>query len=211
MPERFVTVGDFHNAHEAHMARNKLEEEGIRAFLHEGESASLLPLGMLGSSFKVQVLEGEAPRAAGILAACLADVAPMGGTSDEDAEEPIWLCPLCGEQVRIRFAECPGCHTTRGDIQAVEPGYVWPRRGGARRRGRTAPVPPRDAVTTQAAPAAPSESEPKPLEHVVRPVETESAADRASRAVRSALFGLIYVLLTLVAYWLLLHLLWPRH
>jgi hypothetical protein len=200
MADRFVTVGEFPSSVEAHLARNALEAEGVRAFLSGNEAAGLFG-GNSTFAVKLQVREDEAARAAGILAACLAKVQDV----DDEASEPVWLCPLCGEPVRVRHDVCRACQTPRGAIQAVEPGSYLPSPSKPRRREPSPP--PSQDLTPDAPPPPEPEPKPEPVGVELPPAaDLLQGDDLARRAFRSALFGFFFPPLFLYSAWLLVRL-----
>jgi hypothetical protein len=114
MAEPTVALAAFANPVEAELARNRLEAEGIPAFLID-TSATNVFFGMGIAAVKLYVPEAELERARAILASPGEDpllrrmnaVAPL---PYEDA--PAWTaCPDCGSEVSIEFDDCPACGT----------------------------------------------------------------------------------------------------
>src|SRR5262249_2617803 len=155
--------------------------EGVRAFLSGNEAAGLFG-GNSTFAVKLQVREDEAARAAGILAACLARVQDV----DDEASEPVWLCPLCGEPVRVRHDVCRACQTPRGPTRAARPAVPCPRPRGP---GGRPPSPPPSQDLTPAAPPRDAEPRSEPVAPELPPIDILQGDDLARRAFRSALFG----------------------
>jgi hypothetical protein len=55
-PDELVTVATFHDAPEAELARERLELEGIRAFVLDGQAAGVMPYlaGSMGIRLQVE-------------------------------------------------------------------------------------------------------------------------------------------------------------
>jgi len=68
MPEQLVTVATFGTSEEAHLAQNRLEAEGIRAYLADEMTVSTYPLlANVLQGIKLQVADEDADKAAAIL------------------------------------------------------------------------------------------------------------------------------------------------
>jgi len=63
MADRLVTIAGFPNAMLAHMAKLRLEEEGIVSFLADEFGATMVPLGVEGVKLQVRESDAEAARA----------------------------------------------------------------------------------------------------------------------------------------------------
>lgn len=63
-----VAVADFHQSAEAHMLRGRLEAEGIFAVVTGDDLRG--PLGMMGGTVQVLVLESDLPKALEIKRLC---------------------------------------------------------------------------------------------------------------------------------------------
>jgi len=83
--ETFVTVATFGNAPEAHMARSRLESEGITAFVMDELAPTAWGLPNALDGVRLQVAEKDAVRAR----ALLVDLPRLGPeSSEEDADSP---------------------------------------------------------------------------------------------------------------------------
>lgn len=92
--ERLVTVAVFNTAVRAHLARIKLECEGIESIVID-EFAGDLSYGLPGGGVKLQVRRSDLERAKGILW-----VAP-----EEEEDNP--PCPFC-DSTDVKFGRLPG-------------------------------------------------------------------------------------------------------
>jgi hypothetical protein len=123
LKERFVTVGEFTKTYEAYLARDRLEEEGVRCFL-DGETCNELFTFAGINLVRLRVSESEAARAVGILASCCETEVPEDEPFDDEAEANVWLCSVCGEGVPLDLADCPSCRTARTALRS-EPSRRW--------------------------------------------------------------------------------------
>lgn len=123
MADTFVTVMTFHQSFEAQLAKNLLEDEGIASILSGELTADMLPFGQAGGGDQIvlQVHEGDAQRAAGVLAAVAA--AKLDDNWEEEAESGagVWICSICGEPISNRLSSCYSCQTPREGIRAAVP------------------------------------------------------------------------------------------
>jgi hypothetical protein len=120
--EPFVTVARFTSPLEAQLAVGRLEAEGIQAYLTGDLSASVFSgMGALGGQVHLQVLADDQERAVQVLEECVADTLSGDGKSPIENDTAIWVCPLCGDAVRVILPVCPSCHTLRGATPAVDP------------------------------------------------------------------------------------------
>ena len=205
MPEKLVTVATFSEPLEAHMARARLEADGIRAFVTGDETNALFAGSRSFGVAEVQVSEADAQRAAAVLAD-VADEEEVRATGA--GGDPVWLCPLCGEAVAERKVECPYCRTPRGDAPAVDaiqerPARPWRQQAGVRpdalqRSG--------DFGADAPAPAPQPGAVPDP-DIEVPPLRTMVGDERARRALRAALFGWLFLPLLPYSVWQVLGLL----
>jgi len=149
LDERFVTVGEFTKTYEAYLARDRLEAEGIRSYI-EGETGHELFTFAGISVVRLRVREDEAARAVGVLASCCEEERDAGDSLEDEAEEGVWLCSVCGDAVPLDGETCPSCATSRSAIQAEAPrARRWHWRRGAdedairkKEENTTADVPP---------------------------------------------------------------------
>jgi hypothetical protein len=122
MQANYVTVADFADQVGAEIARGRLESEGIPAFVTGGLTATTFSgVSNLGGQVELRVPGEHLAQAVRILAECGdADHLKDDVRAGVDDEEPIWLCPLCGDAVRSVLPLCPACHTPRGRVSAVD-------------------------------------------------------------------------------------------
>jgi hypothetical protein len=123
MSEDFRTVSSFHTAAEAEVARNRLEEEGIRVLLSGDMAATALAgVEQIVGGTHVQVPAEDVARARAILdadreAAEARDRAK--GIPLTTAGRPAWVCPRCGTHVDQDIELCPSCGTLVPDPAAL--------------------------------------------------------------------------------------------
>lgn len=90
MKDELVTVTTYGSSIEAHMAKNKLESEGILAFLFDENISSLYPLyNVAVGGIKLKTLASDAEKALHVLASDSA----LPYTSDQNVT---LQCPRCG-------------------------------------------------------------------------------------------------------------------
>ena len=189
MEERFVIVGEYSKPFEAWLARDRLTEQGIPAFL-DGEEHNVLSLGQM-SPIRLRVPESDAPRATGILMTIgIEDLPPE--PSEDEATDGVWVCSICGEAVPLDRNLCPDCGTSRGTFKEAKPSPVlgWRPQSGqeSERSGITTKE---ERVTADVPPVAPEShdtEEPDPPEPPTSPRER-----LAQQAVETALLGSIVV------------------
>jgi len=96
MSDKLVTIATFPNAMLAAVARNRLEDEGIRAFTNDGANASVLFGGGV-EAVKLEVTEEDAERALEVLdeeaedepaEGAFTEVPPGPGPEDLEPEDP---------------------------------------------------------------------------------------------------------------------------
>lgn len=91
MTDRLITVATFSVDVEAEMAKNRLEEEGIRAFLQGETATGLYQLGYTLGGIQLQVAAEDGERAVDILSSLPKRKVRMEGwdqSDDEEDEEP---------------------------------------------------------------------------------------------------------------------------
>src|SRR5712691_8986685 len=91
MADRLITVATFSVDLEAELAKNRLEEEGIRAFLQGETATGLFQLGYAPGGIQLQVAEEDGERAVDVLASLPKRKVRMEGwdpSDDEEDEEP---------------------------------------------------------------------------------------------------------------------------
>jgi hypothetical protein len=182
---RYVTVGTFTVPFEAELARARLEDEGIRAFvLGDMAATAFSGFGGVGGPVQVQVQADDAPRATAILASC----GPEAALDDDwqeriEGDDKIWVCTLCGEAVDRSKPECPSCGTSREATRVeVEARPTSPR-------PPTAAVMRRDDIASDAAsPSLPSDLIEEPD---LPDLATFLGDDLVRRALLAGLFGLL--------------------
>ncbi len=218
MTDDYVTVAGFGETVEAEIARGRLESEGIPAVVSGAPTANVLFGTTNLGRVELRVPAEHLKRAVQILVEC-------GGGRNlseevrEDDEEPVWLCPLCGEPVRDVLPVCHACHTPRGKSPTV--------------RARYEEDEPEDGI--QAQPAAASREIRRPEDGIRQPAQTTSeppvphdsagvtmtidgspaALSEGDTMARRALYGALFAfptagLLLLYSIWLLLRLTFHR-
>ncbi len=205
MSDKFVTVMTFHQSFEAQLAKNLLEDEGIASILSGELTADMLPFGQAGGGDQIvlQVHEGDAQRAAGVLAAVAA--AKLDDNWEDEAESGagVWICSICGEPISNRLSTCYSCQTPREGIRAAAPreqiamgtsSAAAPIGVGVQKRDDIIRIPPPAPILAPA--TAPVEGEAED-EEVSLPASGDDLARRAFLASMS------FVLLPLAWYYLL--------
>jgi hypothetical protein len=118
MAENSVLLADYINPVEAELARNRLEAEGIPAFVVDASTAGVFS-GMGIASVKLYVPEAELKRARGVLASPGEDPVLRRMSGDlplPDETAPAWVyCPGCGSEVSTEFEYCSSCGTAVAD------------------------------------------------------------------------------------------------
>ena len=100
MAERLVTVRSFWTEVEAHLAKNRLEAEGIPAFLADETTVSTAwHLGNAVGGVKLQVAEPDAERATVVLDAPAGPVEAPDEAECAEGEDPLRLAGGAGESV----------------------------------------------------------------------------------------------------------------
>ena len=111
MAEDLKVVGRYSTPIEAEMARNRLEAEGVRAFLADAHSIGWLwHLGTALQGIKVLVAESDLPRAVEILES-------VGRPQPAEELQLPWTCPKCRTEVDGGLEVCWACGTT---VEGVE-------------------------------------------------------------------------------------------
>lgn len=123
MSDSFLTVATFHRTFEAQLAKNLLEEEGIPSTLSGELTADMLPFGQAGGGDQIvlQVVESDAQRAAGILAAVAAARLEENWEDEAESGSDVWICSICGKPISNRLSICFACQTPREGIRASLP------------------------------------------------------------------------------------------
>jgi hypothetical protein len=186
MNDHLVTVATFANPLHAEMAKNRLEAEGIPAFLADVESTLALLAGNL-SSVKVAANERDARRATAILAAL----------ADESDAEPIrplteWMCPHCDTEIEPGFDVCWSCGNP---LQALPGAFFAPK--------AAADAAFKESITRTLPPARPGSTSHGAEDELVQDSEETVQVHRAWRAAVLGLF-LCPPLLHIYALWLLI-------
>jgi hypothetical protein len=150
MPNRLVTVQSFDREHEAQLARNLLEAEGVPAFVSGEMSAVPLP-GLV----HLQVRATDAPRAVALLAAVALDDDWEGRTT-----AGAWTCSVCGDAVLGGLMVCSTCATPGDAVRTAGRGEVVGRLpppslggDGIQRLVNVTPAPPMAAPPASPLPA----------------------------------------------------------
>ncbi len=107
------TIGVFASITEASIARARLEEAGIRAWLQgELSSGQLFPVGLALGGIKLEVSDTDAASARDLLAQVTGSAS---GNEDTD-----WICGTCGSEVESGFDLCWNCQAGRPDQRQQE-------------------------------------------------------------------------------------------
>jgi hypothetical protein len=123
MPEKYITVAGFADPFEAEIARGRLESDGIPAIVNAGLTASMFSGNSnIGGRVELSVPADRLARAVQILAECGSADHLTDEVRAEGDDDPVWVCPLCGDPVRAVLPICPACYTPRGQAPAVDPG-----------------------------------------------------------------------------------------
>jgi Putative prokaryotic signal transducing protein len=171
MNDHLVTVATFANLLQAELAKNRLEAEGIPAFLADVESTLALLAGNM-SGVKVTVNERDARRATAVLAAL----------DDESDAEPIrplteWICPHCDTEIEPGFDVCWSC----GNPLQAQPGAFF--------APKTAADPAlKENITRTLPPSRPGSISQGPEDELVQDSEETVQVNRAWRAAVLGLF-----------------------
>ena len=119
MSEKLVTVASFATPFEAQVAKNRLEAEGIPAFLGDEESVgNLWHLGMALGGVKLMVSDDHIQKAMDLLTIlpeeelAETDPDPDSGEADSEAIQEAWTCPQCGNRVTADQGFCPSCDSS---------------------------------------------------------------------------------------------------
>jgi hypothetical protein len=219
MPEKFVTVARFSQPLEAELAKARLADAGIEAYVLGGDlvATTFSGMGGLGGRVYLQVPESVAQQAEVILAACAPET-PLDPDWESQAEddEAVWVCTLCGDAVRDALPVCPSCLSPRGaDPETSREGdeavQDSPALRGRHRRAR--PLASKESVQKQ---GELTSQTPLTPDHTlgsedveVPPLATLLGDDMARRAFLSALFGCVLPIgiFTLYSAWVLVGLL----
>ena len=110
--ERLVPVATYHQPHEAHLARLRLEAEGLRCVL-EGEHMGGLAWPPT-SGVRVLVPAWQVELACGVLGACEPGVGAAGSADWVTGDLEATRCPVCGS-LRVRDAR----------VSAAGGGFRW--------------------------------------------------------------------------------------
>src|SRR5437588_10911558 len=102
MPEDLIVIGEYNNPFEAEMSKNRLEEEGIAAFVGGGAAAGVFS-GMGLTMVQLYVPAADRDRAMTILASVAeeTETATVVSPPPEAEQEAGWtICSRCGSEVR---------------------------------------------------------------------------------------------------------------
>jgi len=111
VPDRLTTVYSYENPAEAHAAKNRLEAEGIAAFVADESAANMLSyMGSAIGGAKLQVAESDAEWSLRIL---FPEQTQDGGT---EISTP-WRCQTCNEIIDADFDACWSCGGFRDEVQ----------------------------------------------------------------------------------------------
>lgn len=214
MSDEFITIARFSTPLEAQLAVGRLEAEGIKAYLTGDLSVSVFTgMGALGGQVHLQVIATDKERAIKVLEECAADALDEGWRSQTEDDSAVWVCPLCGDAVRVILPVCPSCHTLRGSTPEAKDYGAEAIQSAPSPAGRPSRIPRRNPppegvqkpedVSAQP-PSAVGDAE---GEIEVPELATFHGDDLARRALRATLFGLGVPILLPFAVWLLFQLL----
>jgi hypothetical protein len=122
MSDKYVTLAGFGDPVKAAIARGRLESEGVTVFVSGDLSAGIFfGVNNVGGQVELRVPVEQLAKSVRILARCGdADHLSDEVREEMDEEEPVWVCPLCGEAVRAVLPLCPACHTPRGQVRTID-------------------------------------------------------------------------------------------
>jgi hypothetical protein len=186
MSDKLVFVAAFAMPVEAQLARGLLEADGIKAFLTGGGSVNVFSgVQGLGGQIRLQVAEGDADRAAEILAPHF-DRATDDGDAESGDDAALWLCPLCGDAVSEDLDFCPACDTPRPAGRQSLAVTSVPRHAQVSQEIQEEPAVKHEKITSD----EPLEAAPLALEHdfVAPDMETMVGDDLVRRAFLASLF-----------------------
>jgi hypothetical protein len=215
MTDKFVTVARFSDPMEAQLAVGRLDAEGIKAYLIGDLSLSVFStVGSLTGQVHLQVGADDQERAVKILEECSPDIVDDRWKAQTEDDSAIWVCPLCGDAVRVILPVCPSCHTLRGstpetdpaDAEAIQDSPSPTRRRHRERRKEASPqgVQKLEEITDRPLPS-PEKEDAGEIE--VPQLATLHGDQMARSALRSALFGLVLPFLLLFAVYMVFSLL----
>src|ERR1700687_3999023 len=110
----FVTVATYTMPQEADMAKGLLETEGIAAQVFGGAVVTPMNYGV-GGLVQLQVAADDAERALALLHAQQERV--RRNDWEDEPEEDVWVCSLCGTPVSKDLLECVACRSPRDALQ----------------------------------------------------------------------------------------------
>jgi hypothetical protein len=213
--DEFITIARFSTAMEAQLAVGRLEAEGIKAYLLGDLTVSVFTgMGVAGGQVHLQVTTSDRERAIKILEECAADALDEGWKSQNEEDSAVWVCPLCGDAVRVILPVCPSCHTLRGSTpeaedygaEAIQDAPSPPGRRRPKPRSKPSPEGVQKLAEPSVQPPLPPAGEAEE-EIEVPELATFQGDDLARRALRATLFGLGVPILFPFAVFNLFHLL----
>jgi hypothetical protein len=201
MAGKLVLVAAYSMPIEAQVARGQLEAEGIQAVLMGDQTVNVFS-GIQGVAGQIElhVPEQDAERAAAILAVHFRD-------RDEERDSPpmddsaLWVCSLCGDAMSEELSVCPSCETPRAEGRKSKAVTAVPRHkpNSADVQQERSPNPVKITSDT------PLEAVPSAMEDDLDlpNMETFIGDDLVRRAFLTALFGPLFLPITLYSFWLL--------
>lgn len=113
MPRDLVTVTSYPTVVEAETVRGLLEAEGIRAFVADGEAATVRPDGW-GAVAAIQVSREDAARASAIIREHEEEIRASREAAADGEEEGKETCISCGAEFPEYLDRCPACGLSYG-------------------------------------------------------------------------------------------------
>lgn len=111
MSDRLTTIYSYETPAEAHAAKNRLEAEGIVAFVADESAANMLSyVGPAIGGAKLQVAEADAERSLQVLF-------PDETQDDGAVTSTSWRCRECNEIIDAGFYACWSCGGAREEVQ----------------------------------------------------------------------------------------------
>ncbi len=155
MSDGFATVAKYSVPLEAQLAKGLLESEGIEVQLFGDLGATMLNYGAAGGLVELRVAVWDAARALRLLEAQRERVR-RGDEWQDEADEDVWVCTLCGSAVPNDRTACTDCKTPRDAVQTDAGGRLQLQRATPEDRsnapaGIRADQPPAASIKTEEA------------------------------------------------------------
>jgi len=215
MSNKFVTIAGFSNPVEAQLAVGRLDAEGIKGELTGDLSVSIFSgVSGVGGQVHLRVIAADEKRAIEILEECATEAHKDSYNSQTEDDFAIWVCPLCGDAVRVILPVCPSCHTLRGstpeadeiDETAIQdaPSPVGKWRRKTRKKPSQEGIQKREEITVRP-PSFQANEEEGEIE--VPQLATLQGDEMARCALRTTLFGLVIPLFMIFSFLMVISLL----